>query len=82
MLTGTGLGLLGGAGLAAAMAAGAGYPWIVAAWVLLSAGSGATLSADPRRSPDLITAQRGRSRAAPASRPVTANAAWPGEGGA
>ncbi|MEU4693007.1 DHA2 family efflux MFS transporter permease subunit [Actinoplanes sp. NPDC023714] len=43
VLTGTSLGLLGGAGLAAAMMTGAGYPWIVAAWVVLSAGSGATL---------------------------------------
>ncbi|GAA4944889.1 MDR family MFS transporter [Actinoplanes utahensis] len=41
--TGTALGAAGGAGLLTACVTDAGYPWIVAASVLLSAGSGATL---------------------------------------
>ena len=43
VLTGTALGAAGGAGLLAATATDAGYPWIIAAAVLVSAGSGATL---------------------------------------
>jgi MFS family permease len=43
VLTGTALGAAGGAGLLAATVTDAGYPWIMAATVLLSAGSGATL---------------------------------------
>ncbi|MBG0561171.1 MFS transporter [Actinoplanes aureus] len=43
VLTGTTLALLGAAGLAATTVTEAGYPWIIAASVLLSAGSGATI---------------------------------------
>jgi MFS family permease len=43
VLTGTALGTAGGLALLAAMVTDAGYPWIAAASVLLSAGSGATL---------------------------------------
>lgn len=43
VLTGTALGTLGGAMLLTAIGADAGYPWIMAATVVLSAGSGATL---------------------------------------
>ncbi|WP_430785930.1 DHA2 family efflux MFS transporter permease subunit [Actinoplanes sp. G11-F43] len=43
VVTGTALGVAGGAGLGVAMASGAGYPWIVVAAMLLSAGSGATV---------------------------------------
>ncbi|WP_143133849.1 MFS transporter [Actinoplanes philippinensis] len=43
VLTGTAAGTLGGALLLAATVTDAGYPWIMAATVLVSAGSGATL---------------------------------------
>ncbi|MEU4428044.1 MFS transporter [Actinoplanes sp. NPDC024001] len=43
MLTGTTLALLGAAGLAVTTVTEAGYPWIITAAVLLSAGSGATI---------------------------------------
>jgi EmrB/QacA subfamily drug resistance transporter len=43
VLTGTALGTVGGVALLAATVTDAGYPWIAAASVLLSAGSGATL---------------------------------------
>ncbi|MEU4160246.1 MFS transporter [Actinoplanes sp. NPDC026670] len=43
VLTGTALGTVGGAALLVSAGTNAGYPWIIAATVLLSAGSGATL---------------------------------------
>ena len=43
VLAGTATGTIGGVGLFAAAGTDAGYPWIVAASMLLSAGSGATL---------------------------------------
>ncbi|MEU8661112.1 MFS transporter, partial [Actinoplanes philippinensis] len=43
VLSGTGLGAVGGAMLLVATATDAGYPWIMAATVVLGAGSGATL---------------------------------------
>ncbi|MFD1365901.1 MFS transporter [Actinoplanes sichuanensis] len=43
VLAGTALGTLGGAALLVAVGTDAGYPWIMAATMVLSAGSGATL---------------------------------------